>query len=70
MLWLEEESATSARRGNVFLAPSTEIVMRNGSMLLATSLKRGMRATVWFRGAVDATQSAVSGTAQRIVIDY
>jgi hypothetical protein len=44
--------------------------MRNGSLVPATSLKRGMRATVWFRGAVDATQSAVSGTAQRIVVDY
>ena len=70
MIWVEEESATSGRRGNVRLLPSTEIVLRNGTMLPPQNLRRGMRATVFFRGAVDATVSAVSGTASRIVVDY
>lgn len=70
MLWVDEESATSSRRGNIFLAPTTEIVMRNGMLVPSTGLRRGMRATVWFRGAVDVTSSSVSGTASRIVVDY
>jgi len=70
MLWLDEESPTSSRRGNIWLAPATEITLRNGSLLAATDLRRGMRAKVWFSGAVDVTTSSVSGTAQRIVVDY
>lgn len=70
MLWVDEESATGSRRGNVFLTPTTEIVMRNGMLVPSANLRRGMRATVWFRGAVDVTTSSVSGTASRIVVDY
>ena len=70
MLAMDEESRTGRRRGNIWLAPSTEITLRNGSLVAASALRRGMRATVWFRGAVDVSRGTVSGTANRIVIDY
>ena len=70
MLWIEEESSGEGRRANVWLAASTEIYDRSGQLLASTRLRRGMRATVWFRGAVETTSTGVSGTASRVVVDY
>jgi len=66
---VEEEVATSGRRGEIFVATTTEILSRMGMIVPQSWLKRGLRVTVEFRGAATENSGNLSATAQKIVVD-
>lgn len=66
---VDEESQSSSRRGEIYVASTTDIFSRTGMVVPASWLKRGQRVTVHFRGQVNATTSNVTATADRIVVD-
>jgi hypothetical protein len=71
MLLLEEEGALSgARRGEIWIGPSTEILSRTGMLVPWENLRRGMRVRVWFNGDFSETSTTVQGRASRIIVDF
>jgi len=66
---VDEEVATSGRRGEIYVATTTEILSRTGMIVPQTWLKRGQRVTVEFRGAANENSGNLSATAQKIVVD-
>ena len=66
---VDEEVATSGRRGEIFVATTTEILSRTGMIVPQTWLKRGLRVTVEFRGVANENSGNLSATAQKIVVD-
>jgi hypothetical protein len=66
---VDEEVATSGRRGEIYVATTTEILSRMGMIVPQSWLKRGLRVTVEFRGAATENSGNLSATAQKIVVD-
>jgi hypothetical protein len=66
---VDEESQGNSRRGEIYVASTTEIFSRTGMVVPASWLKRGQRVTVHFRGQVNATNTEINATADKIVID-
>jgi hypothetical protein len=66
---VDEEVATSGRRGEIFVATTTEILSRMGMIVPQSWLKRGLRVTVEFRGTATEQSGNLSATAQKIVVD-
>jgi hypothetical protein len=66
---LDEDDQKANRSAEVWVSPSTETTLRNGTLVALSSLRAGMRATVWFREPVNGT-SLLQGTAERIVVEY
>lgn len=66
---LDEDAAREVRRAEVFISPTTEIVMRNGMLWPAHWLRPGLRVTVWFTGVGTQENRFVRATAARVLVD-
>jgi hypothetical protein len=69
MLALDEDAPKNVRRAEVFISPTTEIVMRNGMLWPAHWLRPGLRVTVWFTGNGSEAAGIVRATAQKVLVD-
>lgn len=69
MISLDEDARTTVRRAEVFISPTTEIVMRNGMLWPAHWLRPGLRVTIWFTGHGSETDGIVRATAQKLLVD-
>ena len=68
-LTLDEDASRNVRRAEVYVSPTTEITLRDGTLRSLQWLRPGVRVTVWFTDGGTYSGGIVRATAHRVVVD-